>query len=171
MQAIIYIFSKVIYITGDFNAGNNLHIQRITVFSFSLMFFKTLTQIFPCKFCKISNKTFSYKTSPSTFLLQDLNIVSQATFGYLPPTVQYLCDLQDAMPRRWLPVTFYLTRECSQAFFKSHTLLLFSRFPQEPAVQPQDQQGFMLIFKMQPWPDYLFKSQQSTKDFCVVGFI
>ena len=31
------------------------------------------------------------------------NTVSWATFGYLPHTVQYLCDLQDAMPCHWSP--------------------------------------------------------------------
>ena len=29
--------------------------------------------------------------------------VSYATYGYLPLTVQHLCDLQDAMPCHWLP--------------------------------------------------------------------
>ena len=31
------------------------------------------------------------------------NTVSWATFGYLPLTVQHLCDLQDTMPYHWLP--------------------------------------------------------------------
>ena len=34
-----------------------------------------------------------------------LNIVSQNTFGTLPLTVQYLCDLQDVMPLHWSPCT------------------------------------------------------------------
>ena len=29
------------------------------------------------------------------------NTVSKATFGYLPLTVQHLCELQDAMPCHW----------------------------------------------------------------------
>ena len=29
------------------------------------------------------------------------NAVSQATYGYLPLTVQQLCDLRDVMPRHW----------------------------------------------------------------------
>ena len=31
------------------------------------------------------------------------NTVSYATFGYLPLTVQHLCDLWDAMPLQWSP--------------------------------------------------------------------
>ena len=31
------------------------------------------------------------------------NTVSQATYGYLPLSLQHLCDLQDTMPRHWLP--------------------------------------------------------------------
>ena len=42
------------------------------------------------------------------------NTVSQATFGYLPLTVQYLCDLQDVSPtdlreRFLLSSVIYLT--------------------------------------------------------------
>ena len=32
-----------------------------------------------------------------------VNKVSLASFGYLPLTVQHLCDLQDAMPCHWSP--------------------------------------------------------------------
>ena len=32
-----------------------------------------------------------------------LNTVSWATFGYLPLTVQHLCDLQDNIPCHWSP--------------------------------------------------------------------
>ena len=38
----------------------------------------------------------------SSFLIRP-NTVSQATYGYLPLTVQHLCDLQDIMPRHWSP--------------------------------------------------------------------
>ena len=34
-----------------------------------------------------------------------LNIVSRDTFGTLPFAVQYLCDLQGAMPLHWSPCT------------------------------------------------------------------
>ena len=38
----------------------------------------------------------------SSFLIRP-NTVSQATYGYLPLTVQHLCDLRDTMPRHWSP--------------------------------------------------------------------
>ena len=52
----------------------------------------------------------------------------------------------------------------SQAFFTLHSFLLVLRLPWELALQPQGQQGFMLIFETQPRPNYLFESHQSTKD-------
>ena len=36
-------------------------------------------------------------------------IVSQDTFGTLSLTVQYLCDLRDAMPGHWSPITSHPT--------------------------------------------------------------
>ena len=47
-----------------------------------------------------------------------------------------------------------------------HFFLLFSRLPLKPAVQPQSQQSFMLIFETQPRDDYLFESKQSTTKVC-----
>ena len=38
-----------------------------------------------------------------------LNTVSQDTFGTQPLTVQYLCDLRDAMPRHCSPNTSHPT--------------------------------------------------------------
>ena len=109
-----------------------------------------------------------------TILLTLNNTVSQATFGYLLLTVQYLCDLLDTMPPHWSPTTshppFY--RECygfERAFFTLRRFLpytpscFFQGFPWEPAVQPQSQQGFMLIFKTQSRLNYLYKSQEFTK--------
>ena len=41
----------------------------------------------------------------------------------------------------------------------------------KPIVQPQSQQGFILIFKIQAPSDYSFESEQSTKDLYTVGSI
>ena len=49
-------------------------------------------------------------------------------------------------------------------FFTLHPFLLILRLLWEPVDQPESQQGIMLIFKIQPRPDYLFESQQSTKE-------
>ena len=37
------------------------------------------------------------------------NTVCQENFGALPLTVQYLCDLRDAMPHHWSPNTSHST--------------------------------------------------------------
>ena len=58
------------------------------------------------------------------------------------------CYLQDTMPCQWsssnLPRVLWIWESIFylQAFFTSHSFLLVSRFPWEPAVQPQRQQDF-----------------------------
>ena len=46
------------------------------------------------------------------------NTVNQDTFGTLPLTVQYLCDLLDAMPHQWSPSTSHpiLPREAEDFY-------------------------------------------------------
>ena len=96
--------------------------------------------------------------------------VSQAAFGCLLLIVQHLCDLLDTMPRHWSPGT-------SHAPFTAHATDLREGFYLPAgsknflaaAIQPQSQQGFMLIFETQPWPDYFVERQQSTN--IVVGSI
>ena len=56
-------------------------------------------------------------------------------------------------------------------FFTLHSVLLVLRLPWGPAVQLQGQQGFMLIFETQLQLEYLFESQQSTKELYYVGCI
>ena len=68
------------------------------------------------------------------------NAVSQATFGYLPLTVQRLCNLQDVMPCQWSPsashTTSYLGKQrislgatiILSICFSSHTQLDCNQF-------------------------------------------
>ena len=80
--------------------------------------------------------------------------------------VQHQCYLREIMPRQWslgdLPRMLRISENVfySQAFFYLallHSFLLF-KASLGPAVQPQSQKGFMLIFETQPRPDYLFES-------------
>ena len=59
----------------------------------------------------LSNLYYLLAAQASSFLIHpDIpNTVSQDTFGTLPLTVQYLCDLRDAMSRHWSPSTFHPT--------------------------------------------------------------
>ena len=67
----------------------------------------------------------------------------------------YSASATDLRERFLLSGVFYLT--FLPAVFKAFL---------GPAVQPQSQQDFIPIFKTQHWPDYLFESQQYTKQVC-----
>ena len=51
----------------------------------------------------ISNSYFYLMVAYASSFLISPDTVSQATYGYLPPTVQHLSDLWDIMPHHWLP--------------------------------------------------------------------
>ena len=125
-------------------------------------------------------KKFFYKT---TSYITNQKLLSEKLYN-LPDTMPLLwslcfllspCYLQDAMPCQWsfsdLPPVLQIWDSVfnSQAFFTLHSFLLVLRLPWELVVQPQDQQGFMLILETQPRLDYLFESQQCTKEVQIVG--
>ena len=104
LKVYVYTIFKVIYIRGDFNLGNDLRIQRMAAFTFN----KNPLGETEC----LNNLQFLFTGCPSIHFFDSLsffNRVSQATFGYLPLTVQHQCYLQDAIPFHWSPVASHAT--------------------------------------------------------------
>lgn len=124
MKKVSNIFLKTIFV---YVSGVSYIFENLQMLDFYFFIFKEKPKkIFYVFICHFLNNTIlyfqqqylrknqmfeqpSYFTLCSSIQIHFPHTFSQGTYDTLPLTVVQLCDLRDAMPSHWLPITFYPT--------------------------------------------------------------